>query len=234
MHEHLIVLLRPAMTTAETTQPKYFRGFLAEPKFVQLFRRLEYLETWRELAIRPSRDDCDPDDHPLLDNELDDCVELDKRCAKVRRQMNERLPPIEEVLDSDLVAKPSQIPAAGMGLFYEGTRTIQQGETLCYYTGHIHSFRSARQLMDKSYLMMVQKEVLVDPREVISIKARFINDPLDEDFVNCEFVPEELRSAVVAKRDIDPGTELFVSYGEGYWTQHSEKGTILSTQNQKP
>jgi len=42
--------------------------------------------------------------------------------------------------------------------------------------------------------------------------------------VNCKFVPEKFRSAVVAIRSIEAGEELFASYGDGYWSQHGTMG----------
>jgi hypothetical protein len=50
----------------------YFKGFKSSAKFERLFRRLEALERWRELAVRPSPEDCDPDEQSLLQEEFDD------------------------------------------------------------------------------------------------------------------------------------------------------------------
>ena len=129
------------------------------------------------------------------------------------------------------LSKQSSIPEAGLGLFYEpktADSMIPKGTTICYYTGHIHNFQSSRKLEDKSYLMMVEGDVLVDPRPVTQIKARFINDPLNENMTNCKYAPEELRSAVVATKDIYPGNELFASYGEAYWKSHKTPGRIVA------
>ena len=103
-------------------------------------------------------------------------------------------------------------------------KVLLPGEIICYYWGHIHNFHSAKLLVDKSYLMLVQGDVLVDPRPLLHIKARYINDPLNEKYVNCKFVPEKFRSAVVMTRKIRHGEELFVSYGEAYWANHAING----------
>jgi hypothetical protein len=208
----------------------YFKGFKSSTKFERLFRRLEALERWKELAVRPSPEDCDPDEQSLLEEEFDDCVELGRRCDNVRTLMNDNLPPIQEALDEELVAKTSAIPDAGLGLFYEPglqSKPIPAGTILCYYTGHIHNFQSARKLQFRNYLMSIQGDVLVDPRLLPHIKARYINDPLNEDSINCRFVPEEFRAAVVATKEIRPGGELFASYGDAYWSQHEAFGRIL-------
>ena len=208
----------------------YFKGFKSSAKFERLFRRLEALERWRELAVRPSPEDCDPDEQSLLEEEFDDCLELGRRCDLVRTLMNDNLPPIQEALDEILVAKTSAILDAGLGLFYKPGRQdkpIPAGTIMCYYTGHIHNFQSARMLQFRNYLMNTTGEILVDPRLLPHIKARYINDPLNEDKINCRFVPEEFRAAVVTTREVRPGEELFASYGDAYWSQHEAFGRIL-------
>ena len=214
----------------------YFHGFERSKIFENLWFRLEALEKWNELAIRPALSDCHPSDVDLLEQEVDDIAELQRRCVLVRQEMNENLPPVEQVLDRLLVPKPSGISGAGLGLFYDPQTSpadpIQPGTTLCYYTGHLHNFRSSRDLQDKSYLMMVQGEVLVDPGPVKSIRARYINDPLNEDLTNCKYVPDGFRSAVISTKTIEAGEELFASYGEIYWTQNSG-GQILQSKPPK-
>jgi hypothetical protein len=192
--------------------------------FDKLKRRLEMLELWRELAIRPKRDECF-DDLDLLERELDDCEELSRRSLKARQLMNGNLPAVEDERDQDLVPRPSGIPKAGLGLYFEpiNQEPMLKGETICYYSGHIHNYHSAKSLKDRSYLMRIG-DVLVDPGPLPEIKARYINDPLDEHYVNCKFVPGELRAAVVATRVIEPTEELYVSYGDGYWAQHDTLG----------
>lgn len=211
---------------------RYFKGFQRSKEFERLWFRLQRLEKWKELAIRPSPEECDPEERKLLENELDNIPELRERCLAVRKQLNEQLPPIEEAMDDQFVPKPSTIPNAGLGLFYysppqKGCTVIPAGTILCYYTGHIHNFQSSKSIEDKSYLMMVQGDILVDPGPLKHIKARYINDPLNEALVNCQYVPQELRSAVTATRDIYPGEELFASYGDMYWKSQKMIGRRL-------
>ena len=149
--------------------------------------------------------------------------------------MNNHLPPHELVMDEDLIPAESNIENAGQGLFFRpsplGSRIIiLAGDVICYYCGHIHDFHSSNRLKDKSYLMLVANDVLVDPGPLPNIKARYINDPLNEGYVNTKFVPEPAlnRCAVVATRDIQPEEELFVSYGEAYWANQDYQGTVYS------
>lgn len=198
----------------------------SQSTFGYLFRRLDMLERWRELAIRPEKQEEWPDDSDLFENDVDDCRELTRRCLEVRTLMNENLPLVEQVMDDVLVSKESSIPNAGLGLFYEPLRPdpVPSGKIICFYAGHIHDFHSAKTLKDKSYLMLVQGGVLVDAGPLTHFKARYINDPLNDLFVNSKFVPDGLRSAVVSTREILPGEEIYAAYGDGYWAQHATLG----------
>lgn len=203
-------------------------------------RRLHQLEQWLELAIRPSLDDLvDASDGDLLrdDDGIDDLIELQKRCNEACQVRNDLWTSCSSVrahhvmLDDELQPLPSQVPEAGLGLFFKPKDTnkcICQGETICYYWGHVHNFRSAKQLRNRSYLMLVQGHALVDPGPLLFIKARYINDPCNELLYNVQFSPEQNRSAVIATRDIEPGEELFVAYGDAYWTQQPFSPRIMT------
>ena len=206
--------------------------------FDLLLRRLQALERWRELAIRPSPDDCRPEDLDLLEAEQDDCRALAQRCRQARDQLNQNLPRRMYTgnYENDLRPRPSSIPGAGLGLFYEPISpnaecSISKGSLLCYYYGHLHDFHSAKLLTDRRYLMLVREGIMVDPGPLPHIKARYINDPLNADFVNCKFVPESDNycSAVIATRSIEPREEIFVSYGDGYWSQHLTPGRPIKS-----
>ena len=46
------------------------KEFDSKVKFEQIFERLQYLEKWLEVAIRPScRERCDPEDFDLFDDD---------------------------------------------------------------------------------------------------------------------------------------------------------------------
>lgn len=204
-----------------------------ESMFEQHRQRLCYLEKWRELAVRPMHFECHEEDMDLMRAQQDDCEVLMNRCLEARERMNDSLPPHELAMDNDLCPDKSAIENAGEGLFFRPSssrRLIQKGDILCYYCGHIHNFHSSKRLKDKSYLMLVLNDVFVDPGPLRNIKARYINDPLNEEFWNCKFVPQPEfdRCAVVATRDIVPGEELFVSYGESYWANQDCEGTVYN------
>ena len=201
----------------------------SETIFIQWKRRLDYLESWKELGIRPSPNECHADECDLLNHEVDDVKQLHERCLNVRQEMNQHLPPHDLARDDELVVQLSGIRNAGQGLFVteDLSEPITCGQVLCYYTGHLHNYHSSRELKDKSYLLMVSGSIFVDPQPLPRIKARYINDPINESLVNCTFKAEPFfsRCSVVAVRDIYPGEELFVSYGELYWSQQPYQGT---------
>lgn len=199
--------------------------------------RLRYLQLWYELGIRPdSINECHMDDLDLYMLEQDNLKELENRCLRVRQQMNESIPEPEKALDDLLSVGESTIQGAGNGLFFspssDDVQILQEGTVICYYTGHHHNYQSARNIRDRSYLMCVSGDFLIDSGPCPSIKARFINDPLNEDLVNCKFIPdpEKFRSVTIATRTIYAGEELFASYGDGYWAQLGKAGTVLRTQ----
>jgi hypothetical protein len=195
-------------------------------------KRLFYLEKWFELAIRPSDTECFDADRDLLNRVEDNLKELLKRCISARHEMNSSLPNHELALDHMLKVSESSIANAGKGLFFEPKfidtqQVIQPGTIICYYTGHHHNYQSVKTLDDRSYLMCISGDVFVDPGPCPQIKARYINDPIRIDAINCKYVPEPhyFRSAVVATKVILPGEELFVSYGEAYWAQQNVEAT---------
>jgi hypothetical protein len=193
--------------------------------FQSLWRRLVSLEQWLELAIRPDEDDKSCPDRDLLLEEIDNLPELSRRCQEVRKLINnQHLPVIESPYEQHNYLEPrtSTIPGTGLGLFT--TEPLLEGAIVCYYRGHIHNFHSTKKLVDKTYLMLVQGSVLIDTGPLPHIKARYMNDPLNEAFLNCKYVSCQFWSQVVATRDIRSGEELFVSYGEAYWNQREELG----------
>ena len=203
-------------------------------------QRLDYLELWRELAVRPEKEVCADEDLDMLSGVLEDSLSnLESRCYEARKQMNEALPRCVTKYDHDLVPDDSCVEGAGKGLFFRPSDSsassgtiIPKDTILTYYYGDIHSFRSSKALKDKSYLMLVDGDILVDPEPHTYILARFINDPINTKYYNCRYEPDaqHFRSNVVATRDIKPGEEIFAPYGEAYWSQQSYEPTILHGQ----
>ncbi|CAB9498584.1 SET domain [Seminavis robusta] len=206
--------------------------------FQSLQKRLNQLEIWREIAVRPTQEECHQQDWDLWESPTDDLVKLSMRCISVRAEMNANLPVLVDPQDDNLCSAPSTIPGdSGLGLFLKPLdgKPLRQGDRLCYYYGHIHNFQSAKLLEDRSYLLGLHGDLMVDagPACLRHIHARFINDPLNEAYVNCQFIPDKedmlARAAVVSTREIQPEEELFVAYGDAYWSQQTSAGTVMPT-----
>lgn len=197
---------------------------------------MAYLEIWRELGVRPEITECAEEDTDLLLAENDDLKVLGLRCTEARKLMNGMIPSHVTNYERDLVVDDSLIGCAGKGLFYRPLAfssvhvVLPKGATICFYYGDIHTFRSSNQLLDKSYLMLLGGDILVDSSSHLNVLARFINDPINEKYYNCRFEPdaEQFRSKVVATRDIHPNEELFAPYGEAYWSMQHYSPKILT------
>lgn len=150
------------------------------------------------------------------------------------------IPIVSTIDDSFLFAAPSNLEAAGKGLFTR--KNIAAYADVCFYEGFEYCFADAIKLADKSYLMflgtpaiedpktgklfsksarMRQDEIAVNSKYTTSVKARYINDCLNENAYNVQFVQEadKARARVVALRNIRAGEELFASYGDRYWAK---------------
>ena len=212
---------------------------MSSKQFESRMRRLTYLELWRELAVRPAENACAEEDLDMLSGLVEDSLpNLERRCIEARRQMNEVLPRYVTEYETDLVPDVSCVECAGKGLFFRprssssssSSGVIPKGSVICYYYGDIHSFHSSKVLGDRSYLMLVDGDILVDPEPHSHILARFVNDPINAKYYNCRYEPdaENFRSKVIATRDIQPGEEIFAPYGDAYWSQQSYEPKILT------
>lgn len=216
------------------------RERLHDPRlFKAQARRVHNLCKWYELGIRPSlssssllnNDAHHGKDEDLFSQEIDDLQRLLLRSIHAQDDLNTNLPPfpLGEYEDSLKVA-PSTIDGAGKGLFT--TVPIPKGAIVCYYSGYRHHYQSQKRLKDRRYIMKLQNgwpkfdrknDGFVDALPTKNVLARFINDPRLDERCNVAFEhikePDIWHCPVVAQRDIISGEELFVSYGNRYWSE---------------
>ena len=125
--------------------------------------------------------------------------------------------------------KPSTIQGAGLGLFCE--ERVSPGDTVARYSGKVLN-RAQADLSSSEYILKVSADVYIDAHDPSTWEGRYINDgPHAGRQPNCVFasayntneVPEsDLRWVkVFAIREIMPGEELLMSYGNGYWDAHA-------------
>lgn len=78
-----------------------------------------------------------------------------------------------------------------------------------------------------------KKRYMIDGR-LCGGEARFVNDPIDAEQLNLSlgliYVNGAYHNVYLAVKDIQPGEQLFVSYGDGYWKDR--KGEQLATNTQ--
>ncbi len=116
-----------------------------------------------------------------------------------------------------LEIKESQVPNAGLGLFTK--QKIRKNQLIGTYGGTL--IKVKKEEYDPDYSIEINSRYVIDgskyPRPFTSI----INDAINSSFTNnCEFIidVEKKQAELRATRTIKEGEELFIDYGEEYWT----------------
>ena len=117
-----------------------------------------------------------------------------------------------------LEVKDSLIKNAGLGLFTNSF--IPKNTVFCEYSGTELTLLQTMRLKDKTYLMGgFGLNCHIDAKDHPNVLARYINDAREESEQNARFVKiKKLKKAqVLSIRDIQPGEEIYASYGSIYW-----------------
>lgn len=126
-----------------------------------------------------------------------------------------------ETYEAYLEVKESQIPNAGKGLFT--TVSIKKGEKIVEYTGAISSWKDADHMDgDNPFIFYVNEDYVIDASKNEKSLAKYANDAWGITHIkgtsnNAEFMEEELRVFIIARKNIAAGKEIFVDYGPDYW-----------------
>jgi hypothetical protein len=120
------------------------------------------------------------------------------------------------------IRKSEISPDAGKGAFASIAFDID--ETICSYYGDPRIKLTPKQAHSPKYVsdyVLVIDHVAIDAQDRKTMKilsgAGYINEAFDEHLANCIFKRVGNRIVVVATRDICPGEELLILYGEEYW-----------------
>ena len=129
-----------------------------------------------------------------------------------------------------LTVMTSTLESAGLGLFT--TRPRRKGDYICLYLGQLVSSADF-ELAPDDYSVEIDRDRVLSARYSTDGFARYANDGRSSAVNNCLLLTEATfarvhappgfrrmgRGAVclVAKRRIEAGAELFVSYGGDYW-----------------
>lgn len=211
--------------------------------FVKQNNRIKLLKNWYELAILPNESEVKnilhEDDIKLLQVERTGEIKnpsqhidaIGRQIIFARQDLNKNLPLFHDGPHfPELLVRPSQIQNAGLGLYTN--ESLLSGQTIAYYSGHRHDYLSQKKIKDKRYLLQLGcSDRFVDPEPCLDVKARYINDPINENVINVEFVPDSdnWRANIRCTRDIRKNEELFISYGEKYWMLYKEEGQTFTS-----
>ena len=136
----------------------------------------------------------------------------------------------------DLQVKPSTITGAGKGLF---TRVFIPKDTLIIeYEGDILTWNEIKAEFDNDYIYYVNARHVINARHRKDAIARYINDAEGIKKTkglsnNCIYKTIGDKVYVQATRDIQPRSELFVSYGRGYWETGRLNAEIAAAEQSK-
>ena len=127
-----------------------------------------------------------------------------------------------------LYLKKSSIPSAGKGLFTK--KDIKKGEDIIEYTGEIVTWDECLKRNDEGkggYVFYINKNYCIDAYPTPDVLARYANDAKGHIRVagytnNAEYETRGKRVYIVATKNIEKGSEIFVDYGKDYW-QHIPK-----------
>lgn len=126
-----------------------------------------------------------------------------------------------EFLEKFLKVKRSSLPGTGKGLYT--TVAIPKGTIITEYKGIITTWENADHDDGKNlYIYYVSRNHVINANKSKEGVAQYVNDAKGPTRVkgitnNTEYVVKKKRVFVVAKKNIEAGAELFVSYGEDYW-----------------
>jgi uncharacterized protein len=123
--------------------------------------------------------------------------------------------------ESKLIVKRSTLPGAGKGLFTKSF--IAKGTKIAEYKGTITTWKEVdHKEGGNGYIYYVKRNYVIDARPHSDAIARYANDAkglyrLKGITNNSEYFEEGLKVFIVAKKDIQPGSEILVDYGKEYW-----------------
>jgi uncharacterized protein len=124
-----------------------------------------------------------------------------------------------------LYVKKSRLPKAGKGLYT--THEIKKGEKVCEYEGEKLTWkeclkRNENQKGKGAYYFFINSRNCVDAQYTLDALARYANDAAGTVRVegirnNSKYDIIKGKPYIVATRNIQAGSEIFVAYGKEYW-----------------
>lgn len=134
------------------------------------------------------------------------------------------------LLEKHLLIKKSRIPGAGKGLFTK--QFIAKGTRIVEYKGKITTWKNVLQGKNfNAYVYYVNRNYVIDAMRRKTALARYANDAngLSKNHTfrnNAKYVIDGKRVFIEAKKDIEAGEEILVSYGNEYWNVVAEQRNL--------
>jgi SET domain-containing protein len=125
------------------------------------------------------------------------------------------------LLEKQLIVKRSTLPKAGKGLFTK--KFIPKGTRIVEYKGKLTTWKEADHVEgNNGYIYYINRNKVIDARKSKAALGRYANDARGIERINgmlnnSQYVEDGYRVFIVARRDIQPGGEIFVDYGREYW-----------------
>jgi SET domain-containing protein len=115
------------------------------------------------------------------------------------------------------IVAPSNVPFAGLGLYT--TKAIAKDEVALFYEGEKLTVKEYNERYDEEgfgeYGMTLGAKHVIDARKTSSGLGRYICDYTGgKRKANVKYVNHKGKIEIIAKRDIEAGEELLVSYGK--------------------
>jgi hypothetical protein len=134
------------------------------------------------------------------------------------------------LLEKHLLIKKSRIPSAGKGLFTK--QFIARGTRIVEYKGKITTWKNVLQGKNfNAYVYYINRNYVIDAMRRKTALARYANDAngLSKNHTfrnNAKYVIDGKRVFLEAKKDIEAGEEILVSYGNEYWNVVAEQRNL--------
>lgn len=125
------------------------------------------------------------------------------------------------LLEKHLIIKKSRIPGAGKGLFTK--QFIAKGTRIVEYKGRITTWKNVLEGKNfNAYVYYINRNYVIDAMRRRTALARYANDAngLSKSHSfrnNTKYIVDGKRVFIEAKKDIEAGEEILVSYGNEYW-----------------
>ena len=130
---------------------------------------------------------------------------------------------IDNFRDDYIEISKSSIPGAGKGVF--ATKYIPEGSVMGYYKGRLYTQEEYDKLTNKDYIFELkfanQPHFFIDAsNRKYSNWTRYVNGAKkksQKNLINTDTFQQCFNIYFEAKKDIQPGEELIITYGSHYW-----------------